>query len=311
MMRLKPSSASILIVLALLLNGVNNGNGDVRNPRSQQHKSAAAKEPERTEQRQPEPTVATAALQAALSDALHTIRSQEETAAKNNRSNKDDWDKAAVIANYLLFVVACLYTYFAWGQWGEISRQAHIAETTLTETSRPWVAPAIQPISGLRFEPDGVRIAVRSEFTNRGHSPAMDARIEIRLILCAGGENPIDRQQALIEQMEQHRRSIPTCQVGVTLFPDTPFVDQRGLFASNAEIGRVTAPTGATILPFVVGFVSYRFAFTNDTRPHYTRFLFEIARSEAGRKHTPMAGRNIPPAELWFSASALGGHQSD
>jgi hypothetical protein len=131
MKRSKLLSTSILIVSVLLLNGAKNASAESRNPRSEQHKRAATENSTNTQQRNQEPTIPLSlcqATQSALSEALHTIRTQEETAAKHSRPEKDCWDKAGVIANWLLFFVGCCYTYFAWGQWDEISAQAGIAK---------------------------------------------------------------------------------------------------------------------------------------------------------------------------------------
>jgi hypothetical protein len=133
-MRLMLFPASILIVLASLLSGVKIANGQSPNQRSGQHKRPAEENAPQTEQRQQDPLVPLSALQesqATPSMALHAVSAQEETAAKNTRLNKDGWDKAAVISNYLLFIVACLYTYFAWGLWAEISASTLVASHQL------------------------------------------------------------------------------------------------------------------------------------------------------------------------------------
>jgi hypothetical protein len=152
-MSLKLFSASILIVLASFLS-VKIANSQSPNQRSGQHKESAEENDTQTEQGQQAPSVPPSALQESQSTpsmALHAVSAQEETGAKNTRLNKDGWDKAAVISNYLLFIVACVYTYFAWGLWAEISastlvtsrqveasrEQSKIASETLTMQFRP------------------------------------------------------------------------------------------------------------------------------------------------------------------------------
>jgi hypothetical protein len=139
MKHLKLSSMSILIASALLLSAAKGAHGESRNPRSDQHKRPAAEESKNTQERKQEPTVPFSLFQAnqsALDDALHTIRAQEEAGTKRNRPQKDKWDKAAVVADYLLFVVGCLYTFFAWGQWAAIDAQAQTAQKTLNVIQR-------------------------------------------------------------------------------------------------------------------------------------------------------------------------------
>jgi hypothetical protein len=123
-----------LIVLALLLSGVKIAKSQSPNQRSGQHKRSAEESAPQTEQRQQDSLVPLSALresQATPSIALHAVNAQEESAAKNTRLNKDGWDKAAVISNYLLFIVACLYSYFGWGLWAEISASTLVASRQL------------------------------------------------------------------------------------------------------------------------------------------------------------------------------------
>jgi hypothetical protein len=134
--------ALVVSVASILLAG-SASHAESANERRNQHKKAAAEETKGTENRQQEPLIPLAVLRATqseLSDALHTIRAEKEAAAKYNRPQKDRWDKAAVIADYLLFIVGCLYTFFAWGQWGEIKVQAGIAKRALTELEVPYVS---------------------------------------------------------------------------------------------------------------------------------------------------------------------------
>jgi hypothetical protein len=132
--------ASILIASALLLSVANRVSAQSPNPRRENHKGTAEPKSEQGNQRPTEPSVPLAAFQgveSALADALHTVRAQEEAATKDHDPQKDRWDKAAVISNYLLFLVACLYTYFAWGQWDVIDKQVRIANETLILANRP------------------------------------------------------------------------------------------------------------------------------------------------------------------------------
>ena len=132
--------ASILIASALLLSAALRVSAESPNPRRENHKGTAEPKAEHGDQRPTEPSIPLAAFQgieSALADALHTVRAQEEAATKDGAPKKDRWDKAAVISNYLLFLVACLYTYFAWGQWDVIDKQVRIANETLILANRP------------------------------------------------------------------------------------------------------------------------------------------------------------------------------
>jgi len=134
MKRSKRLSVSILVASVLLISEVKSANSESRNSSSAQHKRPAAEGPTNSQQRTQEPTDPISVFRAAqstLNEALHVIRAQEETTEKHERPKKDNWDKAAVIADWLLFIVGCCYTYFAWRQWGAIDEQAQTAQKTL------------------------------------------------------------------------------------------------------------------------------------------------------------------------------------
>jgi len=300
--------ASILIVSALLPNVALSASALQNERDNRHHQQQTNEQSQKRPGAQPTLLVPSPAYYAAILGEFRALISEEVAKAEQEHADRKDWNTPAFWISVTLAGIGALYTFFAWRQWIAIRRQGDIAETTLRETSRPWIAPAFAVISGLRFDPDGVRVAVRGVFTNTGSTPAIDARIEMRLILCAESESPIERQRELIEQTAEQWKQDD--EVGVTLFPNTPYVDQRGLFVSQAEIDRAATPN-RKISPFVVGFVSYRFAFVDSDKLHYTRSLMEIARSDEGRRRDVYVGRNIQPPEIWFSASALGGHQSD
>jgi hypothetical protein len=128
---MKRVSLTLILVGSILLLSAGSA---LSNPSGKQNKRATANEPESTEQRRQEPLVPVSLLQAsqsALNEALSAIRAQEEAAGKYNSPKKDNWDKAVVIADYLLFLVGCLYTLFALGQWSSIAKQVLIANDAL------------------------------------------------------------------------------------------------------------------------------------------------------------------------------------
>jgi hypothetical protein len=65
--------------------------------------------------------------QAALLQALTALNTQEKGVAEENRPKYEPWYAPSVLVQFLLFIVGCGYTYYAWKQWGAIRVQSDIA----------------------------------------------------------------------------------------------------------------------------------------------------------------------------------------
>jgi hypothetical protein len=303
MNRLEHSLKWTLIGLALLLSAANAATADSKHSWDNRHQ--AQSDPQNQAVQHQEPQVPLSAL---LIEAISAIKKQAEAEQKQADSNQQGFCSPSVIVNEALVFIGVGYLIFMGLQWKAIGRQADIAGSTLKETSRPWIAPLVQPIGdGLTFDANGARILINKQFLNTGHSPGMDVRTHVWLIVCKPEDHPVEIQRRRIEEAEQHGAAD---EIGVVLFPNAPFGGGQELHVSQVEIDRAKSINGQ-ISAYVAGFVSYRFAFPDEGRIHCTRFLYEIARFEGGVKSLPIAGRNIAFGALLFSAYAAGGHESD
>ena len=208
-----------------------------------------------------------------------------------------------------IFTGALVLTSFL--QWKAIGRQASIAESTLAESSRPWVYPEFTVVSDGLSYPNGVaRIVLRVTLRNTGHSVAVDTRIFMRMLLYVGGEDPVDKQTEFIDTV----KNAPTLPrpTGVALFPgETNILKDQELLVARDEIERCKRGPSGAIHPIVVGFVQYRFPFRADIdKVHETRFIYEIVRQMGDRMTTPNAYSDILHAEMVFFPSFIGGHEA-
>lgn len=102
-------------------------------------KKTAENKPKQTDQRQQEPLVPLSfvlTMQTQLSDALRTACAEEKAFTKNSYPRKDGWDKAVVIADFLLVIVGGLYSYFAWRQLDKIGQQITVANKAAQSAER-------------------------------------------------------------------------------------------------------------------------------------------------------------------------------
>ncbi len=208
-------------------------------------------------------------LKAALTEALHTIRAQEEATAQQNRSHKDNWDKATVIADYLLFLIGCLYTWFAWGQWAAIKSQAEIANKSLDSlmhAERPHITLGTfrrYDFLGLLDDPEK-RPYIIYDFKNLGRTPAFMIEYSIRLRIIEG----------VIPEVPHYGEPFKFPD-GYIIGRDEPSLEGR----RDLEHGILTKEnikairTGAAHLVFY-GYVTYRnvFSFRSKSKPHEHRF---------------------------------------
>jgi hypothetical protein len=184
------SYALTLIALALLLGNAHYACcASADNERREHHERASADNAQNAQQRQQEPSVPLSAFQtsqAALFEALRAIRAKDEAYAQHQRPYKDNWDKAGVIADYLLFLIGCLYTYYAWRQWGAIKKQGAIAERVAADgqevfrlEQRPWLVPTGAAQLGMPDGtiPEGQMLPMRFTLKNTGNTPALNITI--------------------------------------------------------------------------------------------------------------------------------------
>lgn len=209
--------ASVLIASALFIGRANSESTPRESPEVSQHNRITADDAKDTQQHERKPVVPFVVwqpTQTALSEALHTVWIEEEAYEKNHRFQKDCWDKAAIIANWLLVFVGALYTYFAWRQWTAVKEQANIANETLFLQFRPRIV--IRHV-GLTTVPDNMGATGEKSnhqvqsieavviIANQGGIAAeiIEANITLRVLGCDDVEE-IHKSKPLLPQFDRH-----------------------------------------------------------------------------------------------------------
>jgi hypothetical protein len=130
----KHSYLPILIAAALLLSAAS------ENPRTIQHKSQPARTQNPVKNQQPQvpivPPTELQSVEAALSEAIGTIKQQAVTAEKQAAAYEETYCSPPVVVNIVLAAVGLGYLIFACLQWRAIKKQAKIANAALIETQK-------------------------------------------------------------------------------------------------------------------------------------------------------------------------------
>lgn len=170
--------------------------------RSEKHQETAAGETDNSQRQEIGRALST--LQTSntvLLEALRAMHAQGEAQAEQERTRYNGWCSPSVIVEFLLFLVGCAYTYFAWRQWGAIRTQARIANDALIAAKmsaeaardgvaigwknhhlayRPWiVTDKMQMISGLDFDKPGEPLQFEIHLINCGATPALKIKATI------------------------------------------------------------------------------------------------------------------------------------
>jgi hypothetical protein len=226
---------SLLILIASFpLLSARNGNAASQNPRSNEHKKAATQQSKQAEPHQQQPTIPLyvfQATQSGLLEALRTIRAQEETAAKQERSQYESWHAPSVLAQFGLIIVGLFYTKYAWKQWTAIKEQARIANEALVENKKA-TAAAIQTVEAAKQSaelagralnanrpfllivgeilqnleirpPIRAPVYIQFAFKNCGKSPAIISKIHARLTVTKPPPPYTSKQTIITESFPQ------------------------------------------------------------------------------------------------------------
>ena len=178
MKRLKPLSASILIVSALLLNGARSVSAQSK-PDPKKHETPSALPANGTYQNNQ------TALYAALIEALHAVTEQEKATAQEERAQNEALISPPHVQEGLL-LVGFLYSVLAWLQWKEIARQATLTERALIANIRPRISIGVlTPNCGWV----GHEFQVLYEIKNTGPSPAF-VKIHNEMVIITADELP-------------------------------------------------------------------------------------------------------------------------
>lgn len=213
---LKLSYLLILLVSVLLLSGASgNQNQTLENVRSDEHEPTP-NNIETSPDTEPKPPTP---FQAETLEALRAIAKQQKSVYEQYRAEQKTWQSPEVYISIALFIVAAVYTWFAYGQWYQISRTADIAnegiiearraaiaaqqsaavaERSLVLLERAWLDIGIEPFP-LQITPGAVTINIR----NTGRTPAL-----IKMITIPPPQYAYDRP--VIEIMPKPTEYLPT-----------------------------------------------------------------------------------------------------
>ncbi len=145
MARVKGLALSIVITSALLLSAGDVTSKDQRGTKP--HKKTPAEQSESVQQQQPEvPLSVWQSTNAALTEALGTVKQQVIAAEKQAEANRETWCSPPVVAQILLVIVGTGYLVFAGLQWHVLRLALHVDRPFLLIQSAQ-LDGVVEPIS--------------------------------------------------------------------------------------------------------------------------------------------------------------------
>jgi hypothetical protein len=161
----------LLIASALFLTAA-----ALKDSRTDHHESETASSNYPIEQREPQgpsvPLTVLESVQAALSEAVGTIKQQAKTADKQAEANIETWSSPSVLVNIALAIAGFGYLFFACLQWKAIHAQVGVANQTLVLSNRPRIKVrtfVIKPSNRFEF---GMPVDIECQVVNWGGTDA-------------------------------------------------------------------------------------------------------------------------------------------
>lgn len=199
-----------------------------------------------------------------------------------------------------LFVVAA--TLAAVQAARHTKRQADIASHALAIGNRAWLSPKVTLSAPLTFSSTGVEVGIDVRIANIGTIPAVEARIDVRLVP--------DGTQTVLEEMREFWRARPFRPMGSTIFPGQTFPEHEflrvthGLTLNPEQIlkGKILLCDREVIMLCIVGCIAY--TFSTDPNVHFTTFIYELSADADGRYLT--VGQDYTVDQLQISGDLLG-----
>ena len=308
--------------------------------RGHQHLDADHSKSER--QRRPSRYKRPAHFKAASRQMIARMKRARKTAQERDRPDHSSNEKSVAqstrtIARFTiaLAIVGCLTAWIAFRQWQEMQSggadthalakaaeaQAEATKTQLVvmkgqldamrEDQRPWIRLDASLASDLTYDFSGdARILISYSVENTGHSPAIDVYVDEDTAVILGV--PIAAQKAVSER--QKRRGFAFSGVmGITLFPGQKHIIYKNIPIALSSIKAYQAkmesdfrhPMDTTYIPFIVGCVDYKFAFSDDH--HQTGFIFDIRKqSPNGPLVLDLKDGNVSKDRLWLIPNIVG-----
>jgi hypothetical protein len=223
---------------------------------------------------------------------------------KSNWSHKFICDTK--IGEFSIAVFTLFLVIFTGGLWWSTARLWTAGERQLAAAQRPWVkVDSIGPVGPLVFENGEGRVDLRVVVSNKGNSPGLRVRVDVKLV-ASNQINLLQEQQAFAAA---HRRAAApnelrpeltswpagdTISFGVTAWLSSIDMPRFKPLADNT-------PFPVTLLA-IVGCVTYEFSFSDGF--HQTGLIYDLHRAPSGNAPaSPVVGAvplegTIPQHEL-------------
>lgn len=167
------------------------------------------------------------------------------------------------------------------------NRQIRLARDEFTAEHRPWLKVEVTHTGPLTWGADGQgNIEIAMSITNVGRGIARHVENSAEVHFQTDQVERAPAHQHMISEAARKRDISPTTSTaGVTIFPqDTPVVQIRSLMISPDDARRGLAHTKVSLMPTIVGCVSYRDALGN-SRDHQTGFIYRVRHIDTTKPH--------------------------
>jgi hypothetical protein len=171
-----------------------------------------------------------------------------------------------------------------------INREAYLAD------QRPWLRIDAVVAGPITWKADSVNMRFVFGLENVGRTPALNARIDVELLL-EPGDMRLDQEQ---RRIADKARSLPP-HMGFTIFPGRRLEFSYGLAAGPAELAAAAAGMGGSdlLMPHVLGCASYYHSASPELS-HQTGFIYEVVwrRPQEGVRLIARSDGDIPADQL-------------
>jgi len=198
----------------------------------------------------------------------------------------------------------------AQGQAAAAAREADIAQKNLEASERPWIEVIATPITPLTFDKAGGHITVKIQLINHGKSPAVNVFPENDKI--SGDPLWTLDYQTKCAEIREKKAPPPGLGIGVTVFPNTPYIDkavyqlnEADILATEKKMSAISGFPCTTIEPQIFGCYVYGFGgrfYSTDFR--YEMFVLAPDNPKVAREIKPEG--TVPLSKLVFRTSLVG-----
>ena len=228
-------------------------------------------------------------------------------AVRPSRENPLQWLKLALeVGTFLVVAAYTALVAFQFVQAKESTdaakRSADIAAKQLEMSERPWVDADITLNGPLYYNINGGNLQLKYTLRNTGHSPAFNAVIIPQVVFAYGGPDPVLKRNELCNLAAHDYGS------GITVFPNTTFVQAVNVGIAKEDIAKATKTTqGYVMAPTLVTCIAYRPTF-DDKAIYKTAYIVDVLRHQDREKIWGVAfmpGQEVPVNKLQLRLSFI------